>query len=332
MKIYTDKRTGVKYADYMVGKKRMRVSLHTKNEKIALIKAAQLADNKDTLKSGKIPLEAFLVRFRAFQKATRKPTTIRFFETALREFLEQNKVKYLQEITPALLDNFAISLKTSGQNAAGINRKVRALTAAMRRAEFWELISPQNWVKVSKFKESKGRVEYHTPQEIKQILKAVNAEWQLVVLLGCRAGLRRGEMAFLKWQDVDFAHNQIYIAPHKTEKYRYIPLSQDLRKALEKAFKARQKGFEYVVVVGENRNSKNYLTKEYSNKMKKKQIPFRCFLHKLRHTFASHLVINGADLYYVCKLMGHSSIKQTEKYAHLAPTDLKSAIKKLPKI
>lgn len=332
MKIRTDTRTGMRYADYMLGGKRVRVSLHTKNEKVAIIKAAQLADNKDTLKSSKIPLETFLVKFRAFQKATRKPTTIRFFETALREFLDQNKVKYLQEITPALLDNFAISLKTSGQNAAGINRKVRALTAAMRRAEFWELISPQNWVKVSKFKESKGRVEYHTTQEIKQILKAVNADWKLVVLLGCRAGLRRSEMANLKWQDIDYAHNQIYIAPFKTEKYRYIPLDLELRKALIKAEKAKQKGFEWVIPIGEKRTSQYYLTAAYAKMINELNIPFHCFLHKLRHTFASHLVINGADLYYVSKLMGHSSIKQTEKYAHLAPTDLKSAIKKLPKI
>ena len=139
-------------------------------------------------------------------------------------------------------------------------------------------------------------------------------------------------MANLKWKDVDFANNQLYIAPHKTVKYRYIPLVPDLRKTLENANKLKEKGFEWVVSVGENRNSKYYISAAYSKMMKKFNLPYRCFLHKLRHTFASHLVQNGVDLYWVSKLLGHSSIKMTEIYAHLAPTNLKSAITKLPKI
>jgi site-specific recombinase XerD len=49
----------------------------------------------------------------------------------------------------------------------------------------------------------------------------------------------------------------------------------------------------------------------------------------LRHTFASHLAMNGVDLYTVQKLLGHSSIKTTEIYAHLAPDYLRSAMEKL---
>ena len=63
MKIRTDTRTGIKFIDYRVGGKRKRVSLGTKNNQIALIKAAQIADNKDGRDSGKVPFEAFLERF-----------------------------------------------------------------------------------------------------------------------------------------------------------------------------------------------------------------------------------------------------------------------------
>ena len=55
-------------------------------------------------------------------------------------------------------------------------------------------------------------------------------------------------------------------------------------------------------------------------------------LHKLRHTFASHLVQAGVDLYTVSKLLGHSSIKTTEIYAHLSPVTLASAVEKLPEL
>ena len=100
----------------------------------------------------------------------------------------------------------------------------------------------------------------------------------------------------------------------------------ELRVALEQARK-RNKKKEYVINVGntENRGSKDYLSVYYLKATS--VLPFHCFLHKLRHTFASHLVQAGVDLYRVSKLLGHSSIKMTEIYAHLAPTDLISAIK-----
>lgn len=181
--------------------RRKRVSLGTKNNQIALIKAAQIADNKDGRDSGKVHFEAFLERYRAYLAATHRPASIKKFEHGLKKFLSFRKVKYLNEITPALLDECAVTLKAQikSKYAPGLNRDIRAIKTAMRQAEFWDMIPPQTWRKVSKFKEVKGRVEYHTPEEIKQILKIFNPNWQLTVRLGFQAGLRRGEMAMLKW-------------------------------------------------------------------------------------------------------------------------------------
>lgn len=333
MKIRTDPRTGMKYADYISGGKRVRVSLHTKNDKIALIKAAKLVDDKQAAKEGRTSLGAFLSKYREFLKATRKPRTGYHFELGLKKLLDHKSVVWLDEITPVLLDDLAISLKSklTGPSAAGVNRCLQALKTAMRQAEFWDLIPPQNWRKVSKFKEKKGRVEFHTNEEVKTILKHLGQGWKVVVLLGARAGLRRGEIALLKWADVDFKNNQIYVAPNKTEGHRYVPIAEDLRKALEKARKAKPKA-EYVVNVGDasHRSSAGYLSAYYRKLTA--DLPFDCKMHKLRHTFASHLVQSGVDLYRVSKLLGHSSIQMTEIYAHLAPADLKSAVKMLPKL
>ena len=332
MRIYTDK-YGTKYADLVVGGKRKRISLKTKDGKVAILRASKLADDRQATNDGKVLFEAFLTRYRDFLKATRKPRTIDKFEHGLKKFNEFKQIKYLDELTPALLDECAVwhkaQLKT--KYAPGLNRDIRAIKTAMRQAEFWDLVPIQNWRKVSKFKEVKGRVEYHTPEEIKQILKIFNPDWQLIVRLGFQAGLRRGETAVLKWADVDFKNNQIYVAPNKTEGYRYVPLVPGLRKALEAAKKRAKKGAEFVINVGEDRYSPYYLSAFYSKETKEK-LPFKCGLHKLRHTFASHLVQNGVDLYRVSKLLGHSSIKMTEIYAHLAQADLKSAVTKLPKI
>lgn len=333
MRVFADPRTGIKYADVVIAGKRRRVSLKTKDSKVAHLRAAQLADDKQAERAGKVSLAAFLERLKEYLKATRKDNTIYRYNQAWSELLEWRSFKYLDEITPAVLDEFAVHQKAKlrKKTAAGLNRKIQAIKTSMRQAEFWELLPPQNWQKVSKFKENKGRVEFHTPQELRQILDVFNKEWQLIVLLGCRAGLRRGEIANLKWSDVDFKYNQLYIAPNKTENHRYIPIADDLRLALLKA-KHEAKKNTYVVNVGntDNRNDKDYIGAYYRKATS--DLPFNCFLHKLRHTFASHLVQAGVDLYRVKDLLGHTSIQMTEIYAHLAPSDLKSAVKVLPKL
>ena len=336
MHIYTDKRTGIKYISYTdPSGKRVRRSLRTANKSVATLKAADIIDNKKVRDSGKVSWEGFLARYRSFLAASRSKKTAQTFEYALKKLQAFMKISFLSDITPAQLDALAVDLKSkqkdSSKTAAGINRNIRALKTAMRQAEFWDLIPPQNWRKVSKFKENKGRVEFHTPAEIKQILSVFNVDWQLVVLLGCRAGLRRGEIAALKWADVDFKNNQIYVSPNKTEKHRYIPIATDLHAALLAAKQRASKGAKFVINVGESRNSPYFLSAYYL-KVTKDKLDFRCGLHKLRHTFASHLVQQGVDLYRVSKLLGHSSIKMTEIYAHLAPSDLKTAIEKLPPI
>lgn len=48
-------------------------------------------------------------------------------------------------------------------------------------------------------------------------------------------GLRRGEIMNLRWEDVDFNNNQLYISPNKTEYYRYVPMTESLRNALQRA-------------------------------------------------------------------------------------------------
>ena len=134
-------------------------------------------------------------------------------------------------------------------------------------------------------------------------------------------------MAALRWEDVDFEKNEIYVRANKTENFRFVPMSEDLRKELQD-----QPGDHAGFVVPEPRecprDSRYFITAAYCKMMKK--LGFKSFPHKLRHTFASHLVQKGVELYTVSKLMGHSSLEMTEIYAHLAPKTLQKAITALP--
>jgi len=275
----------------------------------------------------KVPIEDFLVRFNNYTAVERAKETQYRYQIAMRYLQEIQPIKYLQDITPPALENYKRELLKQGKKTENINRLLQALKTMMRIAERWKLIPKQDWNLVSKFKQKKGRVVFHTEQELQEMLKAVPAWYRLIIKLGARAGLRRGEMAELRWEDIDFANNQIYVRANKTENYRYIPISADLKEELEQAPRSRD-GFVVSQLGDCPRNSRYFITSAYSKLLK--SLGFNTFVHKLRHTFASHLVQKGVELYTVSKLMGHSSIEMTEIYAHLAPQTLQQAIKVLP--
>ena len=330
------KQNGVYYANYFdASGKRCRPSLHTKDKRIAEIKFAELRRKQKTIKDiGYIPnlsFEDFLLKFNSYLKTEKAPNTQRKYELALEYLNEVKRINFLSDITPELLQKLKEHLISQNKGAHGINRYISVLKAMMRIAEKWKLISAQDWSLLSKIKTPRGRIEFHTEEEIKKLLEAApSLDWELVIRLGARAGLRRGEIAALRWQDVNFKERQLYVAPNKTDKHRFIPIAPDLLKALKTAQKHAKN--EFVINIGElsTRWTKDYLTSYYGEIAKKAKV--KSFIHKLRHTFASHLVQAGVDLYSVSKLLGHSSIQMTEIYAHLAPKTLKDAIAKLPDI
>ena len=77
--------------------------------------------------------------------------------------------------------------------------------------------------------------------------------------------------------------------------------------------------------------NEDYVNHKFKRYLKKAEIEDWKVLtiHNLRHTFASHLVMSGTDLYTVSKLLGHSSIAVTQMYAHLAPDYLKVSVERL---
>ncbi len=332
MRVYKDAKTGLYHADYMVNGKRLRPSLHTKNKEFAQCKLAELRKIKNMGKGEVSPGLSFHDFAQYFLKHIHRATrTMQIFEHSIKmleQFLPPNAK--LIDITPFKLIEFSRKLVQEKRGCnAGNNRKLTAIKSMMRWAEKNIGLPPQNWDEVTKFKEKKNRIEFHSVEEINQLLQIMpTPDYKLVVLLGCRAGLRRGEMVELKWQDVDLLNNQLYIAPNKTENDRYVPIALDLKEALSQAFLTRKNSYVINVHKTMDRHSMYNITAMYAKITKK--LPFNCFLHKLRHTFASHLVQNGVDLYTVSKLMGHTSVEMTEVYAHLAPNALNLAIKKLP--
>ena len=343
MPIYYRKDRKLYYADYVdaFGHRR-RLSLDTPNKRVAEMKFAEMLRRENLIKQTGVPnmsWEQFKQKFFAFINLERAPSTVARYKLAIRYLEELHSFTYLHEITPNVLQHLKETLLSRHKGIAGVNRDVKAIKAMMHLAEKWELVPAKKWQNVTKIKEKKGRVEFYTEEEINRML-ALWPSWRVVILLGVRAGLRRAEMAMLRWDDIDFENNQIYVGVrkedlkkmsyhdlHKSYKFRYVPLSPQLKEALLDAKKRAKTPFVVNIKGKALRTDRCYISSAFNIKLKRRH--FKGTLHTLRHTFASHLVQRDVTLYKVKELMGHESIKTTEIYAHLAPKTLQDAIKKL---
>src|SRR3989338_10468774 len=109
----------------------------------------------------------------------------------------------------------------------------------------------------------------------------------------------------------------------KSKKSRFIPMSVTVKKALQEMPKTI--GNEYLFLNPKTDKPLGSVKFSFKTALRKAGISNFKF-HDLRHTFASQLVRNGVDLYVVQKLLGHSTPKMTQRYAHLKPEQLKEAI------
>ena len=143
-----------------------------------------------------------------------------------------------------------------------------------------------------------------------------------------QTGIRRNELILLKESDVDL-HALIIKVLGKRNKVRAIPITLEFKRMLSAFFNLKKiKGIDSEFFFCDEKG--NHLNESYVYKIIKDQISTISTLHKksphvLRHSFATHLLNNGADINAVKELLGHSSLAATQIYTH-------NTIEKLKKV
>ena len=272
--------------------------------------------------------------------------------------------KPLIEITPSVLDQWRVKRLNEGISNATINRDIGVLKSLLTKAIEWDVIkeNPLKNLKLFKvdrtpkvrylsFEEESNlrQALYQREDKLKQDRKKGN-EWRRargydllpecedqefvdylspMVLLSINTGLRQGELFHLTWEMVDLLERSIIIAGQvtKNNSSRYIPLNDEAHKIIKQLYEKSnlKKG---LVFLSKDNKPFNNIKRSWTTLLKKAGIiQFRW--HDLRHHFASKLVMAGIDLNTVRELLGHSDIKMTLRYAHLAPEHKINAVKKI---
>ena len=154
----------------------------------------------------------------------------------------------------------------------------------------------------------------------KMIAMTGNLKHKLMLSLLYAAGLRRSELLNLKIKDIDISRNVINVRAGKGNKDRQTLLAESLKNQLQDYLKEYQPK-EYLF---EGQTGGKYATSSLAKVVKKSAkaagINKEVTPHVLRHSFATHLLENATDIRYIQELLGHSSIKTTERYTHVANT------------
>jgi integrase len=176
---------------------------------------------------------------------------------------------------------------------------------------------------------NKWRIERHLPTRPEIDQEHFVDHLKPMVILSLHTGIRRGEMFKLSWDDISFDTNTLTVKgpKAKSKKTRHIPLNPIAKSVLEK-WKEQQGEKSGLVFPNKDGDLLDNISTSWGNLMKAAKIEkFRW--HDLRHDFASKLVMAGVPLNTVRELMGHSDIKMTLRYAHLAPDHKADAVNKL---
>jgi len=227
-----------------------------------------------------------------------------------------------------VLDEFAIEQlirdlqSQRGFMKATINRYLALLSGIFKYAVKRKYIRRNPVKDVPRFKESDTSKDfkYFLDDEVKRILDACSPAFKPFVMTAVYAGLRRGELIGLQWNDINFENNSITVARSydkvpKSKKVRVVGLHSDLKEQLLQ-HKALSNGSIYVFP-GKSGRMMNDFRHQWKMTLERAGVRYLIF-HDLRHTFATKFLKSGNSEAELRELLGHSSFQTTRRYTHLA--------------
>ena len=231
------------------------------------------------------------------------------------------------------IEKWIIGQKKDGYKNTTINKHIVLLKRLFNLAERWDFngVKTSRISKVRKLFEGEPTQHFLSQDDLSEILKVCDESDNLflgkivrfLILTGCR----KGEALQATWQQFDQRYGIWTVPMSKNGRPRRIFISPTCKDFLKKLIDFRQhfglSSNNYDPLFTNLNSGKPYKCIQtawmYAKKSCNKE---HVRIHDLRHTFASILINNGATIYEVQRLLGHSSVNVTQRYAHLMPNKL----------
>ena len=241
----------------------------------------------------------------------------------------------LDKITPEMVSAYKKLRVKDGAKPATIKNELvcfnHALNLACREWE-WLRYNPLSRVKMPVTANQIDR--WLSPEEEGALMDACyDRPWlKDVIVFALNTGVRQGGVIHLKWSDVDFFRRTATVRKKsRMSQGKYtIPLNQTVIELLKAKGKVVSMSG-YVFTQHGEQLTKREVQRQFVTAVGRAKISSFRF-HDLRHTFATRLAQAGVDIYTISKLLGHSSVKMTERYAHHCPESLRYGVEVLHKL
>lgn len=273
------------------------------------------------------------------------PYTIRSYTDDLVQFFDFLEIQYGQikliDISHSFIRSWMASLKERKATARTINRKISTLKSFFKYQLKQGFLDQTPMTNVIAPKLNKRLPVFINEKDSTDLLNSLNVateDWdslnsKMIITLLYNSGMRLSELIHLKENQVDYFKKQIKVLG-KGNKERIIPVSADVVEMIKEYIELKKREFaepENLLLVSAKgkklypKYAYNLVNKILSRSVKTldKKSP-----HVLRHTFATHLMNNGANLEAVKELLGHASLATTQIYTHNSIEKLKEVYKK----
>ncbi len=246
---------------------------------------------------------------------------------------EREGIVNVEGISRINIREFISSLMKYGFDRSSANRKLSAIKSFFSYLTESKIVEKNPVILIKAPKTDKKLPNYLTVDEVNRLMELPNLDkWtglrdRAILELLYSTGMRASELINLNVDQIDFENETVKLFG-KGKKERIVPFNQNAKRSLMNYLKERNKiakSREKALILNKNgdrlsQRSLVRIVKYYINMVApgKKASP-----HVLRHTFATHLLDNGADLRAVQALLGHSSLGTTQIYTHVTKSRLK---------
>lgn len=267
--------------------------------------------------------------------------TITSYKKDLEDFtsfvLKTEATADLRDISKKVIRNFIVHLSENRLSKRSINRKLSSLRGfyvyLLRIGEI--TVSPMESISSLKFYAEKQQAfsqdEMTLLQEKTESRSAMSLLEKLIIETLYQTGMRKTELCNLLFENVDFSKSEFKIIG-KGNKQRVVPISERLHRDLQNYAEVRRPDAENKTYFFVNKKGKKLgerfvysVVNKYLSLVttKEKRSP-----HMLRHSFATHVLNNGAEISKVKKILGHSSLASTQVYTEANIEELKKVFNK----
>ena len=261
-------------------------------------------------------------------------TDLKLFESYLKDIYSIS----IDKANHAMIRSWLVKELNKGNSARTVNRKITTLKSFYKYLFKEQKIKQNPTSRISYSKTSKKLPQFVGLSDMNELLDKLKFEEnfsgfrdKLIIEVFYSTGIRLSELINIKSTDVDCLKSQIKVLG-KRNKERIIPLTKELQKSIEgyMILRNKQKVIDrsYLFLTDSGKKLNPSMVYRKVNKILnnvttlEKKSP-----HVLRHTFATHMLNNGADLNVIKELLGHASLSATEVYTHNSIDQLKEIFK-----